>query len=270
MPSPCDVSDNELIRRLTAIYEPYFVKQVALQLADFRKAGHHECAERLKARYTYRMYNVSEYFKTLKQCFSQWYNCRNGRHGPLWEQRFKSIIVEGSDHALFTIAAYIDLNPIRAGLVSDPENYRYCGYGEAMGGSRMAQEGIRRVLQTVSSEASWARVRCLYRKHMYIQGAERGLDPDGKPIRTGFSREQVQEVLRTGGKLPISSLLRCRVRYFSDGLALGSKGFVEQLFSDNRDEFGSKRSTGARPMKHGDWNGLCTLRNLRLAPISIP
>lgn len=231
VPAPCDVSDNELIRRLGAIYEPYFVKQVALQLEDFRKAGHHECAEELKARYTYRMHNVSEYFKTLKQCFSQWYNYRNRRHGPLWEQRFKSILVEGSDQALFTIAAYIDLNAIRAGLVSDPEDYRYCGYGEAMGGLKAAQDGIRHIMQTVGSEASWARIRCLYRKHMYIQGGERGVDTEGKPIRAGFSKEQVEKVLSSGGKLQMRTLLRCRVRYFSDGLALGSKGFVEEIFN---------------------------------------
>jgi len=59
------------------------------------------------------MYDISPYFKTLKQVFSQWYNKRNDRRGPLWDQRFKSLLIEGSEHALSTIAAYIDLNPLR-------------------------------------------------------------------------------------------------------------------------------------------------------------
>lgn len=50
--------------------------------------------------------------------------------------RNRSILVQGSSNALTTMAAYIDLNPVRAGLVEDPGAYRYCGYGEAVGGSR--------------------------------------------------------------------------------------------------------------------------------------
>ena len=64
--------------------------------------------------------------------------------------------------------------------------------------------------------------------------------------------------------------LRCRVRYFSDGLVLGSAGFVDGVFEQYRDRFGQKRRSGARPMKFGEWLGLCTMRDLRLAPVSVP
>ena len=64
-------------------------------------------------------------------------------------------------------------------------------------------------------------------------------------------------------------LLYCRVRYFSDGLVLGSREFVEKVFASNRELFGVKRKTGARAMKHGNWKGLCTLRALRLDPVSL-
>ena len=155
--------------------------------------------------------------------------------------------------------------------MENPEDYRYCGYGEAMGASEVARAGIQRIMETVStSEASWARVRCWYRKHLHIQGQQKGLDPDGRPIRNGFSRVEVEKVIQDGGQLPMSTLLHCRVRYFSDGLVLGSKAFVEDIFLKYRDEFGTTRQTGSRPMKYGTWNGLCTMRNLRLAPITIP
>jgi REP element-mobilizing transposase RayT len=269
VPERSDVSDRELIRRLAYLYDAREVEQIADVLARHRKEGLHEQAELLKARYTYRMYDVSEFFKTLKQRYSQWYNRRNDRHGTLWEQRFKSIFVEGSANALLTIAAYIDLNAVRAGIVLDPKDYRYCGYGAAMGGVKEAREGIHRVLQTVGMEASWARVQCLYRKHLYVQGKKKTSESQTRSPAKGFDAEQVKEVLVAGGELPLSCLLRCRIRYFSDGLVLGSQMFVEDIFDQYRDQFGLKRKTGARPMKHGHWNGLCTMRNLRLNPVSI-
>ena len=66
------------------------------------------------------MWDVSGYLQRLKQRFTQWFNRRKGRRGVLWEERFKSVLVEGSGDPLSTMAAYIDLNPVRAGLVDDP------------------------------------------------------------------------------------------------------------------------------------------------------
>jgi REP element-mobilizing transposase RayT len=268
VPAKKPVSDTELIRRLSFLYQPFKVKQVSRELQDYRQNGQHDQAEALKVRYTYRMYDLSEFFKGLKQSFSQWYNKRHDRTGTLWESRFKSLLVEGADPALLTVAGYVDLNACRAGLVRNPQDYRYCGYGEAVAGSKQAREGILRVMQGVSAEASWQRVQCLYRKHLYLQGQEKGLDESGKVLHDGFTREQVQEVLDAGGRLPMRVLLRCRVRYFSDGLVLGSKGFVEEVFARNREQFGAKRTNGARVMKHGNWKGLYTLRALRLDPVS--
>ncbi|MGE3312392.1 MAG: transposase, partial [Limisphaerales bacterium] len=62
-----------------------------------------------------RMYDVSAFMKLVKQRFTQWYNRRVGRKGTLWEDRFRSVLVEGAGDALVTMAAYIDLNPVRAG-----------------------------------------------------------------------------------------------------------------------------------------------------------
>jgi hypothetical protein len=56
------------------------------------------------------------------------------RQGTLWEERFKSVLVEGAGPALSVMAAYIDMNPVRAGLVSDPKDYRWCGNAAAVAG----------------------------------------------------------------------------------------------------------------------------------------
>jgi hypothetical protein len=97
-----------------------------------------------------RMFSLSEFMKALKQRFTQWYNRRNGRTGTLWEGRYKSVIVEDEETALRTMATYIDLNPVRAGLTDDPGKYRWCGYAEAMAGKAEAVEGIVKVTGTTA------------------------------------------------------------------------------------------------------------------------
>jgi len=58
------------------------------------------------------------------------------------------------------------------------------------------------------------------------------------------------------------------VRSFSDGVVLGSKIFVEDVFQRNREQFGLKRKSGARPLRQAEAGDLCTMRDLRLEGIS--
>ena len=93
------------------------------------------------------MGDLAVFIKEVKQRFSSLYNKSHERYGTLWAERFKSVLVEGSLSALRTVAAYIDLNPVRAGLVEDPKDYRFCGYAEALAGARQAQAGIQSVTE---------------------------------------------------------------------------------------------------------------------------
>ncbi|MCH8474825.1 MAG: hypothetical protein LAT55_06305, partial [Opitutales bacterium] len=73
---------------------------------------------------------------------SIWYNSEYRRYGPLTSEKLKSLLVEGRPNALKVVAAYIDLNPVRAGLVDDPGKYAYSGYGESvMAGEPMVDLG---------------------------------------------------------------------------------------------------------------------------------
>jgi REP element-mobilizing transposase RayT len=266
VPQRREVSDDELAARLACILPTEAVQRIIGQLRDFRAQGHDAAADALKARYTYRMHDISEFFKALKQRFSQFHNAREGRQGPLWEQRFKSILVERSEKALLTVAAYVDLNAVRAGIVKDPKDYRYSGYGEAMGGSKVARDGLRTLVKAVRcyGRVSWGRAQETYRQRLYVQGQQRGCCADGRPIRRGFTPQQVQEVIEAGGRLPLHELLRCRIRYFTDGLALGGREFLQAIFQRYRSHFGPKRTTGPRSMRFADWGELYTLHDLRL------
>ena len=190
----------------------------------------------------------------------------------MWEDRFKSTIVEGGD-ALATIAAYIDLNPIRASMVKDPKDYRWSGYGAATGGEKQAQAGLVRVMELSLGEAVFARemksggqrrARTLYRERLLCWGVEQGMQANGQPKKRGMNPEKAaKELAKTGGQLSRAELVRCRVRYFSQGLALGSKGYVEEIFKAMRERFSEKRKDGARRLRGTEKNVvLYALRDL--------
>jgi REP element-mobilizing transposase RayT len=264
VPEREEITDDELIRRMRILYSKNLVDEYQAELKEARVQGHEAYARHLRNKYLYRMYDVSQFMKTLKQRFSMWYNRNNDRRGTLWEERFKSILVEGTENALLMMASYIDLNAVRTGEVDDPRDYRYCGYGEAVAGSKSARTGLGMVMLSLDSASTvWRQVGHKYRRLLYMRGEKTRAKP-------GFSYAQIQQVLREGGKLSAAQVLRCKVRYFSDGVVLGSREFVEDVFRHHREQFGLKRITGARPMKYGKWEGLCTMRDLRLGVITLP
>lgn len=80
-------------------------------------------------------------------------------------------------------------------------------------------------------------------------------------VRGGFSRARTRKEWERGGRLKRGESLRCRVRYFTDGLALGSRGFVEGVFEARREWFGAKQKDGARPLPEASGQ-LFSLRDL--------
>ena len=72
--------------------------------------------------------SLSEYIREIKVGFARYYNKRHHRRGYFWGDRFKSVIVDKGE-TLVNCLAYIDLNPLRAGIVSRPEEYRWNSLG---------------------------------------------------------------------------------------------------------------------------------------------
>lgn len=75
---------------------------------------------------------------------------------------------------------------------------------------------------------------------------------------------EVEAVVAAKGKLPVNEILRCRVRYFTDGAILGSRAFVEDQFRKHRSHFGIRRESGSRPMAGVEWGDLYAARDLRV------
>jgi len=266
-PRPAEgYTETQLLKRIRRLYsrkEFEDLEQFCRMLR--RSAGGGELGDRAVRdylqRFDDRMHHLSEFMKTLKQRFTQWFNRRHERTGTLWEARFKSVLVEGDPGASMKVAAYIDLNAVRAGLVSDPALYPWCGYAEAVGGSGAARRGMGFLMHRDGPREDWQSAGEAYRCTMFGIGEEGESTPEAK-ARTGISPDEVRRTWEAGGKVPLPILLRCRVRYFTDGLVVGSREFVEDYFARKREHFGERRRSGARKMRGGDWGGLASFRDL--------
>ncbi len=270
VPKRRDISDKEFLRRLKQLYSKREYRRVEKKLHRYREEGQDGAAEALRARYTYRMYDLSEFGKTLLQRFSQSYNTRHERTGTLWESRFGSLLADGSMRVLGAIAAYIDLNAVRAGMVRDPLGYRWCGYFEAVAGSREAREGLGMVMSSRGQSPDWKKTAGQYRRLLYTTGRARGVNESGAALKPGFSSEEVQRVLDAGGKLPLNIVLRCRVRYFTAGLALGRRAYIDGVLKRHAGRFRAERSADPCAMVGCDWGDLFTSHPLRGDVITVP
>lgn len=75
---------------------------------------------------------VSKIMSSLTTSYSMYFNGTYKHFGPVFQNRFKSILIE-NDPYFFKLSQYIYLNPVKAGLVSDPRNYPYSSIKEALG-----------------------------------------------------------------------------------------------------------------------------------------
>jgi hypothetical protein len=130
------------------------------------------------------------------------------------------------------MAAYIDLNPVRAGIVEDPKEYRFSGYAEAVAGDSQAKRGLAfiwadsmKLKNQQDRSHVFAEVLQAHRLLIFGKGASPWTHK-GKLI----THETAVKVLeKEQGQLPKTVQLRCRVRYFTDGAILGSTEFYRRL-----------------------------------------
>jgi putative transposase len=261
------LSDSELMRRYKVLYpKPTKFQTASTKVMEEKLQEEGDEAEVIRRKLLARMGDVSEFMKTVKQRFSVWFNRNHRRYGTLWADRFKSVLVEGSGNPLQTMAAYIDLNPVRANIVEDPKGYRFCGYAEAVAGERKAKLGLAFIwagsmkLKAMKDENHPFK-EVLQAHRMLIFG--KGSSPwthKGKLI----THEAAVKVLeKEQGQLPTAILLRCRVRYFTDGAVLGSAEFVRGFTGAWQRERGRKYPPKVNEMRGTDWGDLAVIQSLR-------
>jgi len=251
------VSDAELMRRYRTLYpKPTKYQTQSANVMESKLAVGGEEADAIRGKLLARMADVSEFMKAVKQRFSVWYNRSHQRYGTLWAERFKSVLVEGQGNPLQTMAAYIDLNPVRAGLVEDPKDYRFCGYAEAVAGVVEAKQGLIHIW----SDHGVKRIDSALRAHRSLIFGKRASEPG----LSEMTRKQALKVLdQEDGQLAKAVMLRCRGRYFTDGAILGSAEYVRGFTGAWQMEHGRKHPPKVNAMRGSDWGDLAVIQGLR-------
>jgi putative transposase len=156
------------------------------------------------------------------------FNRRHLRHGPLFQNRFKSIVCQ-EDIYLRELVRYIHLNPLRAGIVSDLSHlnmYKYCGHAVVMGKRACGWMDTKYVLSFFGRTASKARGEY----YSYVkEGVALGSRPElvgGGLIRSLGGWEAVKK-MRIGGQ----------ERVKGDQRILGDSGFVSDVLKEADEKF---------------------------------
>jgi putative transposase len=249
-------TDAELLRRYRLLHPKpteYQAERLEVIKSQLEKGGPE--AEVWRQRQLALMGDVSAFMKLVKQRFATWFNKSHQRYGALFAERFKSVLIEPQTRAIQTVALYIDLNAVRAGLVQDPKDYRFCGYGEAVAGNRNARAGF---CSLYGPRINWAEAQAIHREALFGTGTKT------KEHAEAITPAAFEKVIEQKGRLPLATVLRCRVRYFTDGAVLGSQSFVETHLAGYRQRHGARERTAPRPLLPiTDWGGLTSLRGLR-------
>lgn len=217
----CD--DAELVRRYRGLYGSERAGWSGLDAGELEHAllwGPADVAQALRERLRRRMGDVSEFMRTLRQRYVKWFNRTYDTVGTLWAERFGSVLVEDAPWVVALVAAYIDLNPVRAGLAKLPEDYRWSGYTQALAGHAGLRVQYGRCFPSAGTEG-----RALGQYRLLMLGKGTSSKRDGRGARV--DRELLLEAVSSGGELKPHELLQLKVRYFTRGLLLGSPGWIE-------------------------------------------
>ncbi|MCP4269344.1 MAG: hypothetical protein GY777_27865 [Candidatus Brocadiaceae bacterium] len=75
---------------------------------------------------------ISIFMNNVLNSYTRYFNIKTKRKGPLWESRFKSVMVT-TDEQLLHLTRYIHINPTTANLVNEPQDWAFSSYREYLG-----------------------------------------------------------------------------------------------------------------------------------------
>jgi len=176
-----DAGAAELVARYRALYGGAvgFLGYDADGLeAVLAKGG--ETAREARRALLARMHDISALMQTIKQRFTRWFNRRYQRKGPLWTDRFQSVLIEPKPQAVGWYRAAVQVAPVRAEEAVHPWDYRWSTVGPG-GWSGIRRFSLRREFR------AWTR-----------QAAEEALywilNPAGRVARAKSGRYSLREI----------------------------------------------------------------------------
>ena len=181
-----------------------------------------------------RIFDLSEYMRNLQAAFARWYNKTFERRGRFWGDRFKSVLLEDS-RAVMDCMLYVDLNPVRAGLVKHPEDWQSSSIYLRMAGLDSWLISLRKLFseERQSSKVNELELLREYRERLYYRGNIATQDVINKE-KVLISDEIIEQEKARG--FSVSGMYSKQLRYFVDGIALGGEGFIRQQIQRLREE----------------------------------
>jgi putative transposase len=279
---------EEFIRRLHKLSEFYTIDVIAYQVmgnhwhALIRVPAEPPSCEEAAARYhryydgkrslkpqsrkcaalALKLRDISSFLQDLQQPFARWFNRTrpSRRRGHLWAERFKNTILE-SGLSVWECWQYIEMNPVRAGMAETPADYRFCSFGAWSATGRHPFEAavlsaafprLKGLLQVESLQELQVELRKEFARHTAV---ERRLDPEQIDTAIAVAAEKEKFALR----------LDRRVRYWVDGLVIGSELFVRNVVSRARPAINLQKRRFTRAIApKPDQPQICCLKQLRV------
>ena len=154
LPEPQPLDEAEVVRRYGVLKGAARKARLERKLASLRLAtdGGEGSVALLLARIQKPMYKIGEFMKIVKQWLTQEYNQRYAHTGTLWESVYKDVPVPDAPSELGKRAAYIHLNPIRAAVATEFDEYAWSSLAALRKGDDLALRGMRRIYGEDASE----------------------------------------------------------------------------------------------------------------------
>jgi len=154
--------------------------------------------------------NLSQIMRHINGAYTTYFNVKRKRAGHLFQGRYKAILVEADEYAT-ELSRYIHLNPVRAGMVTSPEEYRWSSYGSYISPNKTAE---------------WLETE-------FILGyfSANGIDVNSK------YRQFVEELLDSEYESPLKTTVASTI--------LGSEGFVREIAERHLGERKAERGVPA-------------------------
>jgi REP element-mobilizing transposase RayT len=130
---------DDVLERWTSLFSgPLLIQRYREEGRQGLDSGEALAVDQLAAQYRARLMDLSWFMRALNEGIARWANAEDGVKGRFWEGRFKSQALL-DEQALIAALAYVDLNPIRAGLAETPEDSDYTSLQQRLGQAPSAE-----------------------------------------------------------------------------------------------------------------------------------
>ncbi len=167
-------------------------------------------------RFHARIFDVSELMRSLQSKIARWYNATHNRRGRFWADRFKSVLLE-DEKAVLDCLLYIELNPVRAGIVTRPEAYE----GSSLYYREIKDDKWMTPITEITRRPKRASALRDYKACIYYRGSV-----PTKKNQAVISKRVLEQEEARGFATP--GLFSKRVRHITDGIVIGSEAFVKE------------------------------------------